>query len=181
MWLHKDTWPPKKKKNLEKNRQGFKKNKKKTDWLWPSVWTVFTLFCYMGGVGREEGEWERERKRKPEKKQMTDRTDTEENRGEVLLCCGRSLEPLGNGKTLVHAEASMLAKKEEGRVCCCRHFLTAAILERVGGISHYNAFRFGSPSLRPVLICSDPTLSIYSLPFLHYRRLYSSRCFMDTL
>ena len=45
---------------------------------------------------------------------MTDRTDTEENRGEVLLCCGRSLGPLGNGKTLslVHAEASMLAKKK---------------------------------------------------------------------
>lgn len=32
------------------------------------------------------------------------------------------------------------------------------------GISHYNAFRFGRPSLRPVLICSDPNPLLYSSP-----------------
>lgn len=40
------------------------------------------------------------------------------------------------------------------RAGCRRHFLTAAIRKRFG-ILHYNAFRFGRPSLRPVLICSD--------------------------
>ena len=86
-------------------------------------------------------------------------------------CCRRrrryrSLRPLGRKKKEKET-GTFVARTIDGWgrgwSRCRRHFLTAAIL-RVG-ISHYNAFRFGRPSLRPVLICSDPPPSS------------SSRCF----